>query len=99
MSLSSPSRRVFLWTDSMRPKSAASSEIHPAVTLPLSTQTFFSMIYFRLSRLRSTKPTTIKHDPISRKISGKRLFPIRWVEQAEDRYTGVLRNNQTDTGG
>jgi hypothetical protein len=30
-----------------------------------------------------------RHAPISRRISGKRLFPHRWVEQAGDRYRKV----------
>src|SRR5215510_8395226 len=98
MSLSSPSRRFLLWTDSMRPKSAASSEIHPAVTLPLSTQTLFSMSYPEFCAVEARRQRLDWFQPADR-FQACGCSPSGPVEQAEDRYTEVLRNSQTDTGG
>src|SRR5262249_22090605 len=98
MSLSSPSRMVFLWTDSMRPKSAASNEIHPAVTPPLSTQTLFSMSYPEFLR-RSSTAQRLDWFQLADRFQACGYSPSGAIEQAEDRYTEVLRNNQTDTGG
>src|SRR5262245_7370909 len=98
MSLSSPSREFFLWTDSMSPKSAASSEIHPAVTLPLSTQTLFSMSYPGFCAVEARRQRLDCFQPAER-LQACGYSPSGAIEQAEDRYTGVLRNNQTDTGG